>query len=104
MKLSLNDDLQSNYNKTKSDIGKEMTTPETLLKPEQLPEIREFLSSKFKQMAPSYMDKKQNQYKEVQRIKACRSNPGQKRQRRSRSQKNDPKINKLMNTLKALLK
>ena len=63
MRLVLRDDLQKTYN-TKAQIAKDMMDLERLLNPEQLQEIKESLNEKFKQMAPSFMERKQYQYRE----------------------------------------
>ena len=65
--MTLLDDLQRTYNQTKVSIVKEMADLETILNPEQLQEIKESLITKFKQLAPVYMEKKQGQYKKPNR-------------------------------------
>ena len=103
MTLALIDDLQRTYNQTKSAIAKDMAELETLLTPDQLQEIKESLSTKFKQMAPLYMEKKQNQFRgpKTQGKKPIQT---YRRQGPSRGPKLDPKMNRLVNTLRSLLK
>ena len=101
--LALIDDLQKAYNKTKANIAKDMTELEILLTPEQLREIKESLTSRFKQMAPLFMERKSNQYREDRgqdrRIKLVSRRRGQ-----PRINQTNPKLNKLINTLKLMLK
>ena len=61
--LFLIEDLQRTYNKTKAAIAKDLTELENQLSPNQTQEIKDSLSTKFKQMTPVFMEKKQNQFK-----------------------------------------
>ena len=103
MTLALIDDLQRTYNQTKSAIAKYMAELETLLIPDQLQEIKDSLSTKFKQMAPLYMEKKQNQFRGP-RTQGKKANQTNRRQGPPRGPKLDPKMNRLVNTLRSLLK
>ena len=101
--LALIDDLQKTYNHTKAAITKELATLETLLKPEQFKEIKDSLTTKFRQMAPLLMERKQNQYRGPKAQTQRRANPNHKNRSQGR-QRGDPKMDRLLNTLKALLK
>ena len=79
-----------------------MTDLERLLKPKQLQEIKESLTNRFKQMDPSFMERKQFQYREERASPEGRTwSP--RRRGPSRGQQNDPKMNKLIDTLKSML-
>ena len=96
MTLALINDLQKSYNSTKAQIAKVMTDLERFLNPEQLQEIKDSLSSKFKQMSPIFMEKKQFQCKDG------RKNLVPRRLGSARGQQNDPRMNKLINTLRSM--
>ena len=73
------------------------------LSPGQLKEIKDSLSTKFKQMAPLLMERKQNQFRGPKGQTKRKFNPAQ-RGRKQGKQRDDPKVDRLLNTLKALLK
>ena len=92
--LALLDDLQRTCNQTKASIAKAMAYLETILKPEQLQEIKGSLTTKFHQLASVYTEKKQGQYKKP-RPTGSKGFKGARRQAPQRGQKFDPKIIKL---------
>ena len=101
--LALIDDLQKTYNRTKAAIAKELSELETLLSPGQFKEIKDSLSTKFKQMAPLLMERKQNQFRGPKGQPKRKFNAAQKGRQQGK-QRGDPKVDRLLNTLKALLK
>ena len=56
-------DLQNTYNRTKAAIANDVCELERLLSLNQFQDIKDSLSTMFKQMAPVLMEKKQNQFK-----------------------------------------
>ena len=103
MTLARLDDMQKTYNQTKAFIAKELADLETILNPEQFQEIKDSLTTRFKQMAHVYMEKKEGQYKKPKPA-PNKGFKGNRRQVQPKGQKFDPKMNKLMNTFRALLK
>ena len=102
--LALIDDIQRTYNRTKATISKDLTELETLLTPDQFQEINDSLSSKFKQMAPVLMEKKQIQFKTTRASTKRRQTQAVRRQGAPvRRPKKDQKLDTIINTLKALL-
>ena len=101
--MTLIDNLQKAYNKTKAEIAKEMTILEWMLKPEQVQEIRESLNNRFKQMVLLFMERKANQYRE-DRGQPRKKNSVPKRSGQQKGNQNNPKLNTLINTLKVMLK
>ena len=83
--LALIDDIQRTYNRTKATIPKDLTELETLLTPDQFQEIKDSLSSKFKQMAPVLMEKKHNQFKTTRASTKRRQTQAVRRQGRCSS-------------------
>ena len=104
--LALIDDLQKAYSRTKATIAKEMAELETFLTRDQFQEIKDSLTSKFKQMAPSLVEKRENQFRNQRGNKAPRKRQfqGPRNQRTGGSRRNDQKMDKILNTLKSLLK
>ena len=101
--LALIDDMQKAYNQTKATIAKELVDLETILNPAQFKEIKDSLTTRFKQMAPVYLEKKEGQYKKT-KLGPSKGFKGNRKLPQPKGQKFDPKMNKLMNTQKALLK
>ena len=104
MTLALIEDIQRTYNRTKASIAKDLSELETLLSRDQFQEIKDSLSTKFKQMAPIFMEKKQNQFRGTGAPSKCRPTQAVRRTgATNRRPKKDPKIDNLLTTLKALL-
>ena len=103
MTLALINDLQKAYNNTKAQIAKDMADLEKLLNPDQLQVIKDSLSNRFKQMAPLFMEGKSTQYREG-RDQPRRKNLVPKRCGQPKGKPIDPKKNRLINTLKSMLK
>ena len=103
MTLALIEDLQKAYNNTKARIAKDMAGLEKLLNPDQFQEIKHSLSNRFKQMAPLFMERKSTQYREG-RDQPRRKNLVPRRSGQPKGKPTDPKMNKLINTLKSMLK
>ena len=76
-----------------------MTVLERMLKPDQLQEIRESLNNRFQQMAPLFMERKANQYRE-NRGQPRRKNLVPKRRGQQKGNQNNHKLNKLITHLK----
>ena len=105
MTLALTEDIQRTYNRTKASISKDMSELETLLSRDQFQEIKDSLSTKFKQMAPILMEQKHNQFRGTNATSKRR--PAQAVRRTGatkRKPKKDPKIDTLLTTLRALFK
>ena len=103
---TLIDDLQAAYSRTKASIAKDLTELDTLLTKEQSQEIKDSLLDKFQQMAPIQIDKTQKQFADKQPKKRFNQAPRRRQNQapNQRRQRNDPKMDKLLSTLKALLK
>ena len=102
--LSLMEDLQRTYNRTKASIAKDLTELENLLSPNQFQEIKDSLSTKFKQMAPVFMEKKQNEFKGPKPPAKRRQAQAIRRQAPAGRSRKDPKLDTIINTLRALIK
>ena len=104
--LALIEDLQSTYSRTKAAIAKELAELETLLNQQQFQEIKDSLTNKFKQMAPTLMERKQNQFRVQRETKPARrrTNQGPRNPRQNKKQRVDPKLDNLITTLRTLLK
>ena len=104
---SLIDDLQATYSRTKAAIAKDLSELESYLTKEQFQEIKNSLLDKFQQLAPIQMDKKEKQFSNKNAPKR-RPNQAPRRSQNQgsyqRRKRDDPKMDKLLNTLKALLK
>ena len=102
--LSLIEDPQRTYNRTKASIAKDLSELETLVSPNRFQEIKDSLSTKFKQMAPVFMEKKQNQFKGPKPPAKRRQAQAIRRQTPAGRSRKDPKLDTVINTLRALLK
>ena len=102
--LSLIEDLQRTYNRTKASIAKDLTELESMLSQAQFQEIKDSLSNKFKQMAPVFMEKKQNQFKDNKAPAKRRQAQAIRKQAPTGRPKKNPKMDTFINTLRALLK
>ena len=109
MTQALISDLQTGYNTVKSDIAKQWIELEIHLEADQLREIKDSLSTRFKQMAPAFLEKKERQYERPQpkktNFKRNNTPEGQIRNPANlKINRNDPKVNRLINTLRDILK
>ena len=103
---TLIDDLQAAYSRTKASIAKDLTELDTLLTKEQFKEIKDSLLDKFQQMAPMQMERTHKQFADKQVKKRFNQAPRRRLNQGNaqRKQRKDPKMDKLLNTLKSLLK